>query len=347
MRDRIAIAGLLGAVLLLPSPLHADAETPAADSPTETATPAPPPAAPPAVDEAARQRARVFVEAGIAHYRNAYYADALRSFQQALASFDSPVFVFNLARTCDRLRDVACALRHYREYRRRQPDSNDRAEVDQRIQALEADLATRGVSLLTVESTPAGAELLLDGSSRGKTPWVGEVLYGKHDLRLTMAGYSEVNAKIDVESARESELAYPMHKAAVPPPSPAVPALTQPPTPTLSQHPGPSKRVSVLTYVVSGAGVAALGGALVYELLSRQSEQQVRERPVQVDRVAAYDAMTERQTTARVLLGVGLGLTAVGATLLVFDLRSPSTAEPAVTAHVETRGTSLALRGTW
>ena len=86
---------------------------------------------------------------------------------------------------------------------------------------------------------------------------------------------------------------------------------------------------------------------MVFELLSRRSERQVRDEPVQLDRVAAYDAMNQRQTVARVFAGVGAGLSALGVTLLVLDLRTPAASPSGVQARVDVRGTQIVMQGVW
>jgi hypothetical protein len=311
----------------------------------------------PAADGSARSHARVFFEAGVALYRQAHYVEALASFQQALAIFDSPVFVYNLARTCDRLHDVACALHHYRDYRERNPKSGDLPVVQRRITALEAELEARGTQVVSVATTPPGAEVSVDGVAHGRTPWTGELPLGEHTLRLALSGYSDLERAIRVERGAGTEHAYVLDKQAPLPEAtshvtPPAPAVADPqPSPaasaqTLSQK-SAERGISGWTYVVGGAGVVALGGALLFEVLSRRSEQDVRDKPVQLDRVAAYDAMKDRQTTARVLVGVGSGLTILGATLLVLDLRASAAAQGAVQARVQVRGTQLLVEGIW
>ncbi len=353
MRKRSFIPGLCLGVLAwgaFPPRAHAQPVTPQAQAPAEVSTP--PASGSRATDAEARRHARVFFDAGVALYRQARYDEALVSFQQALAIFDSPAFVFNLARTCDRLHDVACALRRYREYRARNPKTGDIPEVERRIQALEADLKDRGVQVLSVTSTPPGAELTVNGVARGQTPWVGELPLGEHILRLTLAGFDDLESTVRVGQETEDQ-AFVLQRP-IPPATPLAPVALAPtvpeaeiPLPTGEDAPSRGHRVSVWTYATLGAGVGALGTALVFELLSRRSERQVRDEPVQLDRVAAYDAMNQRQTVARVFAGVGAGLSALGVTLLVLDLRTPAASPSGVQARVDVRGTQIVMQGVW
>lgn len=307
-----------------------------------------PKAAPSSADEAdARERAKGFFEQGIAEYRRGRYAEALESFRTALEMYDSPVFIYNLARTCDRLGDVPCALRHYRTYQRRVPRAKDRTEVVSRIQALEAALASRGVQQITVLSKPAGAKLEVDGLAMGETPWTGELSPGTHGAKLSLAGHEDLRVDIDVVAPAASEVTLVMSPRSDAPPPPAAPpapaGAKTPPEPDVVQR----RPLGAWTYVALSAGVAALGGALICEQLSRDREQDVRTLAVQRDRVAAHDDMQDYQTAARVLVGVGVGLAAVGTTLLVLHLRQPAPRLDQVSLWVEPRSGGVAWNGSW
>jgi tetratricopeptide (TPR) repeat protein len=304
------------------------------------------PAAGPEREPGARERAKVFFERGITEYRDARYSEALKSFGAALETYDSPVFIYNLARTCDRLGDVSCALRHYRTYQRRAPRAKDLTEVVPRIQALEAALASRGVQQITVLSKPSGAQLDVDGQPLGKTPWTGELSPGAHSAKLTMAGHEELRVNIDVAAAAASEVTLVMSPRTEAP-TPVAPLTTTTPAAQRPPEAAQGRSVGPWTYVTLSVAVAALGGALIFEQRSRDREQDVRTFVVQRDRVAAYDDMHNFQTTARVLAGVGVGLAAVGATLLVLDLRQPTAPGAQVSLWMDPRSGGVAWKGRW
>ena len=79
--------------------------------------------------------------------------------------------------------------------------------------------------------------------------------------------------------------------------------------------------------------MASLGTALGFELARKSAEDAAKSDPTQIGYADHYDAMTGRQTAARVFLGVGAAATVVGAALLVVDLRGKSAA-PARQASV-------------
>src|SRR4029453_8530035 len=86
--------------------------------------------------------------------------------------------------------------------------------------------------------------------------------------------------------------------------------------------------VGIVTWGLLGLGVAAAGGAVVFELLRADSAQAGRDEPTQVGRAENFDEMEQRQTVARVLAGVGAAALIAGGVLLVIDLSS-SDSKPA------------------
>ena len=74
---------------------------------------------------------------------------------------------FNIARAYEKLDDPGATLRWYRDYLRRNLDAADRAAVEERIHAMEALLAKKGVQQLTVLSDPEGASVTFDGRQIG------------------------------------------------------------------------------------------------------------------------------------------------------------------------------------
>ncbi len=59
---------------------------------------------------------------------------------------------------------------------------------------------------VSVSSSPAGAQVFIDGSYRGMTPIsIRGVSSGQHDLRLVLAGYTEFNGGVTVSSGKISE----------------------------------------------------------------------------------------------------------------------------------------------
>jgi tetratricopeptide (TPR) repeat protein len=93
-------------------------------------------ASPSDTEEAKQHYAR-----GTAHYNLREYKEAVTEFEAAYRLAPDPVFLYNLGQ-CNRLMgNNEEALHFYRSYLRMQPDSPNRAEVEGRIEKLEAEIA--------------------------------------------------------------------------------------------------------------------------------------------------------------------------------------------------------------
>ncbi|MEW6600784.1 MAG: serine/threonine-protein kinase [Nitrospirota bacterium] len=70
--------------------------------------------------------------------------------------------------------------------------------------APEVDKALQAV--LKVESTPAGAQVFIDGNFKGKSPAVIELPAGKHEVRLTLTGHYDWEAQVQLQEKEETPL---------------------------------------------------------------------------------------------------------------------------------------------
>ena len=301
---------------------------PAASAQTTEAAPS---GSSPGDSDEAKARAKALFEKGIDAYKNARYKDAIDSFLDAHRLYPNPVLSFNTARAYQKLGDKAGALRFYREYLRQSPTATDRSEVETEINGLETALRERGVQQVTILSTPEGATVTLDDRPVGVTPWTGEIFPGKHRLKLSREGFKALEQEFDLPAHRAIDVVSELEKApagAEPKPAPAAPEALVRPASSLPPD-KPRKGIGPLTWTAFGVGAAGLGGALVFELMRRSSEDAVKTEPTQVKRGEAFDQMESRQTTARVLFVVGSVATLAGGVLLYLDLsRSEQVAQP-------------------
>jgi hypothetical protein len=83
------------------------------------------------------------------------FAEAAAEFDRAYRATCDPSFLFNIALCYRRLGDLGRALPFYQEYLRRAPDSPRRADVEARIQQIQAELASTGGAGSAGTSTPA------------------------------------------------------------------------------------------------------------------------------------------------------------------------------------------------
>jgi tetratricopeptide (TPR) repeat protein len=237
-------------------------------------------------------------------YREGRYEQAIQLFQEAHAKQPHPELVYNMGQAYEKLGNVPKALEHFRDYVKLAPGASDRATVEKRIQSLERRLSSVVVS---VASTPSGAVVHVDGERVGQTPWTGRLAPGGHTLKVSLAGHVPVEKRFEAtDRALDLDLTLTARQ----------PAAER----AVSAAPEERRGVSPLTFVVLGAGVAALGGAIGFELARRGQEDDARSSRTQLAHEKAYDRMQRDQTIARVLVGAGAAAIAAGGTLLYLDL---------------------------
>jgi tetratricopeptide (TPR) repeat protein len=274
--------------------------------------------------ETRRAQAKSKYEQGVELYRNARYADAVQLFLEADALSPSAALSFNIARAYEKLADDAATLRWYRNYLRLNPEAPNRDEVKQSEQTLSLALAKKGIQQLTVLSMPSGATVALDGQALGVTPLTLELKPGAHRALVTLRGFADaqrdftltapspLDLMIELQPASAANLQLTTNQAA----NAGNGAASREQTPDSRD-----RRFGIAPWITLGAGAIALGGSAYFELRRRSAEDAVRDDKTQLATKEDVDAMNSRQTTSRVLLGVGGVLVATGATLLVLNTR--------------------------
>jgi len=263
--------------------------------------------------EQPRALAEAKYEQGVAAYLSERYADAVRLFLEADALSPSPALSFNIARAYEKLADDAATLRWYRSYLRLDPQGPKAIEVQESIKKLADALAQKGIQQITVLSTPAGATVDIDQQALGVTPLTVELRPGAHHLLLTLRGFADAAHSFTLEAPSPMDLSFELeaapnaHPVGVVRPNPLAPSKDA------------GRRFGVVPWIVLGAGVAALGAAAVFEVRRRSAQNAALADKTQLATQEDLDARNNRQTTARVFLGVGGVLTVTGSLLLVFE----------------------------
>lgn len=83
------------------------------------------------------QAARKFFQSGTKHFDLGEYEAALSDFKEAYRIKDDPVLLYNIAQCHRMLHHNEEALRAYRTFLSRSPESSHRADVEQKVAALE------------------------------------------------------------------------------------------------------------------------------------------------------------------------------------------------------------------
>ncbi|MCK9523182.1 MAG: PEGA domain-containing protein [Proteobacteria bacterium] len=69
-----------------------------------------------------------------------------------------------------------------------------------------ATAAPPAPGVLNVASTPAGAQIYINGKSKGVTPQIMELAAGEHTLRLQLEGYEAITTRVRIASDRVTRL---------------------------------------------------------------------------------------------------------------------------------------------
>jgi tetratricopeptide (TPR) repeat protein len=269
---------------------------------------------------------KVRYERGVEAYAAGRFKDAIDLFLQADALAPSAALSFNIARAYEKIGDDAASLQWYRDFRRRAPDAQNGATVDERIKSLEASLAQKGVQQLTVISTPPGATVIIDDQPLGVTPFTGQLAPGTHRVVLSLKGYVETSKEVSLaaDHAVDVSIELPAAPAAAAPVTAAAPSTTSSPagSPPVDEGAQAGPRFGPWPWVGIGVGATALAGGLGFELARRKAEDDAKTDDTQVGYKEKLDSMESRQMTARVLSAIGGALVLTGGTLLVIDLTS-------------------------
>jgi hypothetical protein len=238
----------------------------------------------------------------------------------------SAALSYNIARAYEKLADDAQTLRWYRNYLRLSPQAKNRAEVERYVLSLSRALEKQGIQQVTILSSPPGATVAIDGTPVGVSPLTVELRPGSHSMLLSRRGFLDQSGSFVLPEATPSDVSVALQ-----------PAPKRPATSDAARE--PKRRFGIMPYVTLGAASACLGGALFFELSRRSAQSSAQTEQVQLDYERDVDAMNSRQTTARVLLGVGSALAVTGVTLLIFN--TPLTPESRVVAAGTAGGATL------
>lgn len=280
---------------------------------------------PPARSDAANGEAEARYASGVLAYEEGRFRDAIESFKDADRLSPSARLSFNIAKVYERMGDNRNALASYREYVRRLPAAENEGEVSERIRELESSLAKLGLQQLSVLSVPQGATVLIDGVSRGVTPWTGELPPGPHRLALHRKEYQDATLNVELPATHAIDVSVPL--VATRALGAAVTEGAPPNGPTTSESDislaaTEASLPSFRTWALFGGAMAASAASLGFEVSRRDMEDSARSS-VQVVHKEKLEAMERRQAAARVFLGVGLVGVVAASISLYFDLDAP------------------------
>jgi len=245
----------------------APATTPAAKPAGTTAAPTTPttPATKPAAAAPAKPAdPKALVASGDKKLKAGDHAGALADYEAANAAKASPEADLGIARSHDKLGHLPEAAAAYDRFLASSP--KNKADADEAKKRSDEIKAMPGK--LHIESTPAGATILVDPQSNpsaqaaGSTPADIELPAGKHTLRLQAEGFEPMDKEVDVAAAAKqdvrAELVKKPEPPAPPPPPPVVAEQAQPAS-TPPPPPPPEPRSKVPAYVTGAVAIIAAG----------------------------------------------------------------------------------------
>jgi hypothetical protein len=206
-----------------------------------------------------KQAARDAFQAGVKAFQAGDYGVALDKFQEADTSAHAPAITYNLARTLEKLDRPQEALDAYEAY---VAEVGEGGEFTSSAVVAISQVKARATRL-SIESTPPGAEITLDGKKlRGKTPLTLLVARGSHQVALQLDAWKELRSYDAPGGGSSGELVFVRSEAAQPPP----PVVAKPASPAPST-PAP------VTPRLQGLVVSAGLSASVYRFLGTADER--------------------------------------------------------------------------
>lgn len=258
---------------------------------------------------------------------------ALVALSKAYEILELPAILFKMAEHNRTLGNNEAALKQYKQYLLRDPNTNRREDVMGYITVLERRLASAS-GLLSITTTPAGARVKIQGEQdvmEGATPLRLKLPAGKYTLDVSMPDHERVRESITLKTDQETTLRYALVSTKV----------------VVAPH-KPSKAPLVL----GGVGVAAAIGAGVTQYMRVQVNKELDELDAQrtgAERPAGYDDKVEQHNRLQITslaLG-GVAIVALGSAAIVWALDGPASSPSEATSTRDTPAVRVHTPGVW
>ena len=285
----------------------------------------------PAPTEDAKTRASAVLKEGSQLYNSGDYTTALTKFQEAYALFPSPRILFNLGQAHQRLGRYVEATEDFERFLA----TAGSAPQDARSAAQRALEEMRDrVAHLEVSANMQGAEVFVDGHSRGLTPLPRPVLVsvGAHQVVVQRQGSEPFLRRVEAVGGTVARVQAELRVAAVDPSVPSV-ALAPPPEAAVatarassSETPPPGWMRGV-AYGLLGVAPVLAGAGLYYGNRASDSARDIEQACQPAVGCAGADILAKDQSRRsdgkRQWILLGSGAAALGAGGLLFILSRP------------------------
>lgn len=147
-------------------------------------------------------RARELDQQGVHAYRDGHYRDAIKLFEEAHRLGGPSSEIWNIARCYQKLDEPEQAEALFARYLAQ----NDLSAEDRAAATKELDELAKQPSMLSVDSDPPGAAVLVDGKRPARetdvTPMALEVAPGRHTVRVETTGVRPFETTVDARYGR-------------------------------------------------------------------------------------------------------------------------------------------------
>jgi hypothetical protein len=261
---------------------------------------------------------------GVELYKDKRWQEAMEEFQAAYRAKPHGALHYNVAQCRERLDDWPGAIRSYHDYLREVPNAADREAVRAAVKRLEEKLAKAGVQVLLLDSTPAGAYVVIEGLDRGRTPLHVVLQRGSYAVGVALDGYAAWTGVVDMGAASvvvdaALEPARPGTRAAdlaVRPQARRAAGM-----PVAVESPSPFSRRFLPAWIAAGTAVAATIAAVSLNV-SANSDGHTIDALSTPDPGAASSrarSASSKRRAAYVLYGVAAGAAVTGGTLFMLE----------------------------
>lgn len=196
-------------------------------------------------DEQGSERARLKFEEGRRAYQQGDYEQAIEAWKAAYELDPRPRLLYNLSQAHERYGKLQEAVAHLERYLEESPpDDPNRDRAHARLSSLRERLEHTGIR---IAGAPEGAEIRVDGESRGRAPRPDPIPVdpGSHRVAVAHEGYETFRSQVVVTAGEQLEVTTDMR-----PGDTGATGATAP-----RRNWGP--------YVLGGAGAALVVGAAV------------------------------------------------------------------------------------
>ena len=285
----------------------------------------------PAASEDAKTRATAVLKEGSQLYNSGDYTAALTKFQEAYALFPSPRILFNLGQAHQRLGRYVEATEDFERFLA----TAGSAPQDARSAAQRALEEMRDrVAHLEVSANMQGAEVFVDGHSRGLTPLPRPVLVsvGAHQVVVQRQGSEPFLRRVEAVGGTVARVQAELRVAAVEPSVPAA-ALAPPPEASVVTAAAPSETpppgwMRGVAYGLLGVAPVLAGAGLYYGKRASDNARDIEQACQPAVGCAGADIVAKDQARRsdgkRQWILLGSGAAALGAGGLMFILSRPA-----------------------